>query len=227
MADKPELTVLPFATAAKWRQWLATHHRRTDGVWLQIFKKDAGTATVTYAEALDEALCYGWIDGQKKPFDDASWLQKFTPRRTSSTWSAINVGHAERLTGAGKMQPAGLEQVEAAKKDGRWQLAYASQSLATIPDDFLAALKNNKKAFAFFGSLNKTNLYSIAYRLHTAKKPETRTRRMQAILEMLDKGESFHPQKSPPAKAEKKLKSGCGPATAGIKKLTIPKYHID
>ncbi|WP_394781878.1 YdeI family protein [Undibacterium sp.] len=203
MADKPdksEPTIAPFASAAQWRQWLAKHHGQTDGIWLQMFKKDSGTATVTYAEALDEALCYGWIDGQKKPFDESSWLQKFTPRRATSTWSAINVGHAERLVDTGRMQAAGLAQMDAAKKDGRWQLAYASQSVAEMPPDFLAALKKNKKAHAFFGTLNKTNRYSIAYRLHTSKKPETRAKRMQTILDMLDNEESFHPQKKPQAK---------------------------
>ncbi len=199
MTGKTDIPILPFATARKWQQWLSRHHGQTDGVWLQFFKKDSGTRTITYAEALDEALCYGWIDGQKKPCDEASWLQKFTPRRTGSNWSAINVGHAERLIKEGRMQESGMQQVEAAKKDGRWQQAYDGQHSASMPEDFLSALAKDKKAAAFFATLNKANLYSIAYRLQTAKKPETREKRTQLILEMLAKGESFHPQK--PARA--------------------------
>ncbi len=207
MTSKTDAPVLPFASARKWQQWLLKHHGQTEGVWLQFFKKDSGVKTVTYAEALDEALCHGWIDGQKKPCDDVSWLQKFTPRRARSNWSAINVGHAERLIREGRMQEPGLLQVEAAKKDGRWQQAYDGQGAASIPEDFLSALNKNKKAATFFGTLNKANLYAIAYRLQTAKKPETRAKRMQLILEMMAKGESFHPQK--PTRAAGK------PETAG------------
>ncbi|MES2071744.1 MAG: YdeI/OmpD-associated family protein [Pseudomonadota bacterium] len=196
MNSKSELAVLPFSSAKKWQQWLARNHGQPDGIWLQIFKKDSGTKSITYAEALDEALCYGWIDGQKKACDELSWLQKFTPRRAKSGWSAINVGHVERLTKEGRMQPSGLNEVEAAKQDGRWQQAYDSQGKASMPEDFLAALNKDKQAAAFFAGLNKANLYSIAYRLQTAKKPETREKRMQTILEMMARGESFHPQKN-------------------------------
>ncbi|HTD03629.1 YdeI/OmpD-associated family protein [Undibacterium sp.] len=202
MPGKTDLVVIPFASAKKWQQWLAKHHAQAEGIWLQIFKKDSGTKTVSYAEALDEALCYGWIDGQKKACDEVSWLQKFSPRRAKSGWSAINVGHAERLIGEGRMQASGLAQVQAAKEDGRLQQAYASQGSASIPQDFLSELNKNKKAAAFFASLSKANLYAIAYRLQTAKKPETRAKRMQAILEMMARGESFHPQKNAPGPTE-------------------------
>lgn len=160
---------------------------------MRIFKKGSGKTTITYAEALDQTLCYGWIDGQKQPHDEHSWLQKFTPRRAKSGWSRINTQHVERLTKAGQMTRAGLEAVEAAKADGRWQAAYDSPRDATPPEDFLKALGKDKKAKAFFETLNRANIYSIVYRLQTAKKPETRDRRMKLILEMLARGEKFHP----------------------------------
>ncbi len=185
--------ILSFRSSSEFRKWLAANHRQSDGIWLRIFKKESGEASVTYAEALDEALCFGWIDGQKQRHDDSSWRQKFTPRRPKSGWSKINTQHAERLIQAGRMKPAGQAAIDAAKKDGRWTSAYDSPSKATIPEDFLAALHKNKKATAFFESLNKANRYAIAYRLQTAKKPETRQRRMELILAMLARGEAFHP----------------------------------
>jgi uncharacterized protein YdeI (YjbR/CyaY-like superfamily) len=148
--------------------------------------------SVTHAEALDQALCFGWIDGQKKAYDEQSWLQRFTPRRSKSGWSKINTGRAERLIESGEMTSAGLKEVNAAKADGRWEEAYESFGGAVIPEDLLKKLALNKAAYAFFKSLNKTNLYSIAYRLQTAKKPETRERRIQAIIEKLSRGEKFH-----------------------------------
>jgi uncharacterized protein YdeI (YjbR/CyaY-like superfamily) len=184
--------ILSFRTAAEFRKWLAANHRKSDGIWLRIFKKDSGEPTVTYAEALDEALCHGWIDGLKQSHDELSWRQRFTPRRPKSGWSKINTGHTERLIKAGRMKAAGQAQIDAAKKDGRWAAAYDSSSRATFPDDFLAAVRKNKKANAFFESLSKTNRYAIAYRLQTAKKPETKQRRMEMILAMLARGESFH-----------------------------------
>jgi len=184
--------ILRFRSSPEFRKWLAANHRRFDGIWLRIFKKDSGEPTVTYAEALDEALCFGWIDGLKQSHDELSWRQRFTPRRLRSGWSKINTGHAERLIKAGRMRAAGLAQIEAAKKDGRWKAAYDSQSKATFPEDFLAALRRNKKTFAFFESLSKSNRYAIAYRLQTAKKPETKQRRMEMILAMLARGEAFH-----------------------------------
>jgi uncharacterized protein YdeI (YjbR/CyaY-like superfamily) len=184
--------ILSFRSPSEFRKWLSANHRQSDGIWLRIFKKDTGEPTVTYAEALDEALCHGWIDGQKQSHDDLSWRQRFTPRRPKSGWSKINTRHAERLIKAGRMKAAGQAQIDAAKKDGRWTAAYDSPSNASFPEDFLAAVRGNKKTNAFFESLSKTNRYAIAYRLQTAKKPETRQRRMEMILAMLNRGEAFH-----------------------------------
>ena len=184
--------ILSFRSPSEFRKWLSANHRQSDGIWLRIFKKDSGEPTVTYAEALDEALCHGWIDGQKQSHDDLSWRQRFTPRRPKSGWSKINTRHAERLIKAGRMKAAGQAQIDAAKKDGRWTAAYDSFSKATFPENFLAAVRRNKKANTFFESLSKANRYAIAYRLQTAKKPETRQRRMETILAMLNRGEAFH-----------------------------------
>ncbi len=186
------MKILSFSSAPELRAWLAENHGRSDGIRLRIYKKESGTANVSYAEALDQALCYGWIDGQKLPGDKQSWLQTFAPRRPKSAWSKKNTEHAERLIGSGEMSAAGLKEVNAAKADGRWRAAYDSFGTAAIPEDFLKRLAANKKAKAFFATLNKTNLYSIAYRLQTAKKPETRDKRIQAIIEKLARGEKFH-----------------------------------
>jgi uncharacterized protein YdeI (YjbR/CyaY-like superfamily) len=167
--------ILSFRTAAEFRKWLAANHCKSDGIWLRIFKKDSGEPTVTYAEALDEALCFGWIDGLKQSHDEVSWRQRFTPRRPKSGWSKINTGHAQRLMKAGRMKAAGQTQIEAAKKDGRWAAAYDSSSRATVPEDFLAAVRKNKKSNAFFESLSKANRYAIAYRLQTAKEAGNET----------------------------------------------------
>lgn len=184
--------ILAFRSQSEFRKWLAANYRTSSGIWLRIYKKDSGEATVTYAKALDEALCFGWIDGQKQKHDERSWRQKFTPRRPRSGWSKINTGHAERLIAARRMTKAGLEEIEAAKKDGRWKAAYESFRQATFPEDFLRALSKEKTAKEFFDSLNKANRYAISYRLQTAKKPETKAKRMKMILEMLRKGEKFH-----------------------------------
>jgi uncharacterized protein YdeI (YjbR/CyaY-like superfamily) len=184
--------ILPFRSSSEFRRWLTANHRQSEGIWLRIFKKDSGEPTITYAEALDEALCFGWIDGQKQRHDESSWLQRFTPRRAKSGWSKINTQHAQRLLQAGRMRASGRTQIDAAKKDGRWTAAYDSPSNATIPEDFLAEMGKNKKAKDFFESLNKSNRYAIAYRLQTAKKPETRQRRVEMILAMLTRGEAFH-----------------------------------
>ena len=186
------METMSFISPRAFRAWLAKNHRSSAGIWLRIYKKDSGVATVTYAEALDQALCYGWIDGQKQPRDQQSWLQKFTPRRPNSGWSKNNTKHAERLIRSGAMTAAGLKEVEGAKADGRWQAAYDAFGSSAVPDDFLKELGRNKKAKAFFATLNKTNLYSIVYRLQTAKKPETRAKRMQAIIAKLSRGEKFH-----------------------------------
>jgi uncharacterized protein YdeI (YjbR/CyaY-like superfamily) len=193
MATPSEAPVLAFDSPRAWEAWLAKHHAGSEGVWLRIYKKASGKASVTYAEALDAALCYGWIDSHKRPKDGRSWLQRFGPRRANSAWSRINTRNAERLMESGRMKPPGLKAVEAAREDGRWQRAYDSPRAAAIPEDFLKRLSGNKKALAFFAGLNKANTYAIAYRLQTAKRPETREKRMLAILAMLARGESFHP----------------------------------
>ena len=192
MAASDDYPVLSFPSEPTWEKWLAKHHERSPGIWLRIHKKGSDTPTITYAQALDVALCYGWIDSQKQTYDETSWIQKFTPRRAKSPWSKINTGHAERLIAEGRMRPAGMRQIELAKDDGRWARGYNSSRTMTLPDDFLAALATHKRAKAFFESLNRANQYAIAYRLQTAKKPETRARRMATILEMLKKGETFH-----------------------------------
>jgi uncharacterized protein YdeI (YjbR/CyaY-like superfamily) len=191
-SDKNDLPIVSFVSPGEWALWLAQNHNVAHGVWLRFYKKGSGVPSITYPEALDEALCYGWIDGQLKPLDAGSYLQKFTPRRARSIWSKRNVDHIARLEKEGRMQPSGLKEVDAAKADGRWDKAYDSPSAMTMPYDFLQELSKNKQANAFFESLNKANKYAIAWRLHTAKKPETREKRMKTILEMLEKGEKFH-----------------------------------
>lgn len=189
---KNELEILSLKSQKEWKQWLSKNHSKSKGIWFKFFKKDSGIKYVNYAEALDEALCFGWIDGQSKKFDDKSWIQKFTPRRKASIWSKRNKDNIKRLLKAGKMKPAGLKEVDKAKSDGRWKNAYDSPKNKKIPEDFLKELSKNKKAKAFFETLNKTNIYSITWRLQTAKTPELRTKRMTAILEMLKKGKKFH-----------------------------------
>lgn len=184
--------ILSFAAAESWEKWLAKNHARSGGVWLRIQKKGSGLDSPTYAEALDCALCRGWIDGRKKSAGAGSWLQMFTPRRPRGAWSKRNTEHAERLIRDGRMKPAGLAEIEAAKKDGRWKAAYDPPSAAVIPTDFLEALARNKKALAFFDALNKANRYAISYRLQTAKKAETRQKRVKAILAMMAQGKKFH-----------------------------------
>ena len=183
---------IEFITVETFETWLEKNHDHSTGLWLKIFKKDSGKKTISYSEALDVALCYGWIDGQKKAYDEQAWLQKFCPRKSKSIWSKINIGHIERLINEHRMKPAGLKAIENAKENGSWEKAYDSPSKMTIPDDFLKELSKNKKAEAFFMTLNKTNLFSIGFRLQTAKKQETRDKRMEEIIKMLAKGEKFH-----------------------------------
>ena len=191
-SQKQDLPVISFVYQGDWRKWLDKNHGFSDGIWLCIFKKNCGQDSINHEQALEEALCYGWIDGQKKANDKNSWHQKFTPRRGKSIWSKRNTDHVQRLIKLGKMKPAGLKAVEEAKADGRWEKAYDSPGKTVIPDDFLQRLSQNKKAKVFFNSLNKANVYAITWRLQTAKKPETREKRMKIILEMLSKGEKFH-----------------------------------
>ncbi|HEV8067809.1 MAG TPA: YdeI/OmpD-associated family protein [Planctomycetaceae bacterium] len=187
-----ELETIECPSAMAWERWLGKNHSRARGVWLRFFKKHSKIASIGHADALNAALCYGWIDGQLKKHDAASWLRKFTPRRSKSIWSKRNQELVERLTQAGKMKPAGLKEVAAAKRDGRWGRAYDSPSKMTVPADFRKALSQSPAAKKFFATLNKANLYAIAWRLQTAKQPATRKKRMNAIIEMLEKGEKFH-----------------------------------
>ena len=192
MATKDDADVIAFPSAKEWARWLAINHTCSKGVWLRFFKKAAGTASVNHAEALAVALCYGWIDGQLKKHDEESWLRKFTPRRPKSIWSKRNRELVEKLARARKMKPAGLKEMAAAKADGRWARAYDSPSKMTVPPDFLEELAKNKNARLFFKTLRKANIYAIAWRLQTAKKPETRGKRMKAIIAMLAEGQAFH-----------------------------------
>ena len=190
--DRKEQPIIAFPSAKSWEEWLAKNHNHSSGIWLRFFKKTSRVTCVSYGEALDAALCYGWIDGQIKKYDEKSWLHKFTPRRPRSLWSNRNKEHVERLIASGKMQTAGLRKINEAKEDGRWEAAYDSPSKMTVPQDFLEELGKNKRAKAFFATLNKANVYAIAWRLQTAKKPETRQRRLKMMLEMLAKGEKLH-----------------------------------
>ncbi len=186
-----ELPTLPFESKKKFAEWLAKNHDKSAGLWLKIAKKATSISTVTYAEALDVALCYGWIDGQKGSFDEQYFLQKFTPRRSKSIWSKINVEKVAGLIASGEMNPAGLKAVEAAKQDGRWDAAYASQKNIVVPADFQSALEKNKKAKAFFETLTGSRRYSFLFRIETAKKAETREKRIRQFVEMLAKGETL------------------------------------
>lgn len=186
-----EFPVIPFSNAAAMEQWLEVHHATENGIWLKMAKKASGIPTVTYDEALDLALCFGWIDGQRKTYNDDFFIQKFTPRRPRSLWSTRNVRKVAALTAAGRMHPSGLAQVEMAKQDGRWQRAYGNHEEMPVPADFLSALEDNPAAKVTFDSLKKGERYQIAFRLTTALKPETRQRRFAKLLAMLEQGE-FH-----------------------------------
>ena len=192
MMTPHQLPVLPFACRKAWADWLAKQHDKSTGVWLKLAKKDSGIQSLTYDEAVDVALCYGWIDGQKKGFDDQRyWLQKFTPRGPKSIWSKINTARVERLIASGEMKPAGMKAIEAAKQDGRWDAAYASQKNISVPADFQSALGKNRKAKVFFDSLASAKRYSFLFRIVTAKKAETREKRIRQFVEMLERGETF------------------------------------
>jgi uncharacterized protein YdeI (YjbR/CyaY-like superfamily) len=188
-----DLPIMSFETQQDWKEWLEENHAEAKGIWLKIAKKEARTSSVSYAEALDSALCFGWIDGQKAAFDDKYWLQKFTPRTAKSIWSKVNCSKAVALIAEGRMQPAGLRQVELARSDGRWQRAYESQSKITIPDDFQSELDKNPKAKDFFRTLDSANRYAFLYRIQAAKKPETRTAKIQKFIEMLNQQQKLHP----------------------------------
>ncbi|MGC1215597.1 MAG: YdeI/OmpD-associated family protein [Micromonospora sp.] len=192
-AELPELIV---RDAAAWRAWLAEHHADPDGVWLVLAKRDrAAPTTLIYDEALEEALCHGWIDGQVRRRNESTYRQRFTPRRARSPWSARNVGIATRLTAEGRMHSAGLAEVERARADGRWDSAYPAQSVADVPADLAAALAAEPKAQAMFGILTAQNRYAILYRIGNAKRAETRQRRIAQFVDMLARGETVYPQR--------------------------------
>ena len=190
MIELPELLV---DDAAEWRAWLEDSHDDHQGVWLVLHKKGGTATTLTYDQALDDALCYGWIDGQKGKRDEHSYRQRFTPRRPASPWSARNVGHATRLIKSRRMRPAGLAAVDAAKVDGRWAAAYQGQSSAQVPPDLAAALATNSAAKEMFEQLNSANRYSFIYRLNAVKRAETRSRKLVQFIDMLARGEVLHP----------------------------------
>jgi uncharacterized protein YdeI (YjbR/CyaY-like superfamily) len=187
------IPILPFESKKKWADWLAKYHEKTAGVWMKIAKKGSGIRSITYEEAIEVALTYGWIDGQKGGLDEQYWLQKFTPRGPKSIWSKINTRKAEKLIASGEMKPAGLKAVELAKKDGRWNAAYEGQKTMQVPDDFQAELDKNPKAKAFFAALSSANRYAILFRIHNAKKAETRHRRIRQFVEMLQRSEKLYP----------------------------------
>jgi uncharacterized protein YdeI (YjbR/CyaY-like superfamily) len=192
MAPDP-LPVLCFESTDAWDAWLAAHHAGSPGLWLKIAKKGAAGRTISYSDALDVALCHGWIDGQKGRHDDEYWLQRFTPRKPGSKWSKINTERVAALTASGRMRPAGLREVERAQADGRWEQAYESQSRVTVPEDLARALAANERARAFFATLDSANRYAILYRIGTAKKPETRAKRIDTFVTMLSEHKKIHP----------------------------------
>lgn len=188
-----------FASAQVWEAWLAKHHSQPEGIWMKIYKKNSRIPTVTYPEALELALCYGWIDGQVKSFDDKAYLLRFTPRRRDSIWSKINRDKALQLIRAGRMQPAGHDAIAAAKKNGRWSGAYASPRTAQVPDDFASALKENPAASSFFGTLTGQNRYAFLFQIETCKNPETRRRKILSFVDLLTRKKTLPTGKSSPA----------------------------
>ena len=184
---------LAFRDQQAWADWLQINHGTSSGLWIQLAKKGSAGRSLSHAEAVEVALCYGWIDGQSKGNNATSWLQKFTPRRKRSIWSKINRERAERLISEGRMQPAGLAEVGRARQDGRWEAAYDSPRVATVPADFQTALKNRPQASAFFGTLNSQNRFAILFRLQTAKKSGTRARRIEQFIRMLENHEKLYP----------------------------------
>lgn len=187
-----DLPVMLFADAAALEAWLEDHHGQPGGIWLRIAKKGAPEPSVTYAEAVELGLCFGWIDGQRRALDATHFLQRFTPRRPRGRWSKINREKAEALLAAGRVRPAGLAEIEAAKADGRWAAAYEGQRSAKVPDDLRRALDGSPAAAEFFAGLDSANRYAILYRLGEAKKPETRERRLRKFVAMLERGEKIH-----------------------------------
>jgi len=188
-----ELPVLFFSDPPSFEQWLAHHHGTSRGIRLQIAKKNSGITSVTYDEALEIALCYGWVDSRKEAFDEKTWLQRFTPRGAKSIWSKVNKEKAERLIADGRMKPSGFQAIEAAKRSGQWEKAYESQSRMVLPEDFAAELERNSRAKAFYDTLDSRNRYAILFRIRSAGKQETREKRIRQFLSMLEKGEKLYP----------------------------------
>lgn len=186
---------MAFRTASQWERWIAKQPRSSKGVWLKLAKKDSGIRSVSHQEAIDGALCHGWIDGQLQKYDERCWLIRFTPRSSRSKWSKINQARARTLSDDKRLSPAGLEEIQRAKADGRWEAAYAPQSKAVVPLDLQQALDKNPKAKQLFLKLDSANRYAILYRVHDAKKPETRAKRIEQYVEMLARGETLHPRK--------------------------------
>ena len=184
--------IVEFQSSSEWDKWLAKNYSKSTGLWIRFFKKTSHISSVSTSDALDVALCYGWITGQAKPYDEESWLGRFVPRRPKSTWSKINTKRAETLIKQGRMKPAGLKHVREAKKDGRWDRAYSPPSTAKLPEDFIRALKKNKEAGAFFKTLNRANIYSVVFRLENARNEELRKAKIEQIIRMFERREKFH-----------------------------------
>ena len=215
--------MIAFASREAWDAWLSAQPANVKGLWLKFAKKSSGIPTVSRDDAIDTALCHGWIDGQLDPFDDKYWLVRFTPRKPTSIWSAKNRARALELVKLGRMRPAGMREIERARSDGRWDAAYASQRTAELPEDLAAALARNPKASAFFATLNRVNRYAILHRTHTAKKAETRAARIVKFVAMLAKGETIHPQSPAPEDPAGKTKAPARKAKAPAGKTATPK----
>ena len=198
---KRDLPVVAFKSQQAWDSWLTSQPADSNGLWLKLAKKSSGIASVSKPEAIDTALCHGWIDGQLDSFDDDYWLIRFTPRQSTSKWSEKNRTRALELVKLRRMKPSGSNEIERAKKDGRWDAAYAPQSTAQVPEDLRAALARNKEAGSFFETLDSTNRYAILYRIHSAKKAETRVARIEKFVTMLIEGKTIYPPKSEPSLA--------------------------
>jgi len=210
-----EKKIHAFRTEAAFEKWLSTHHADETEVWLKIFKKGAGVPTVTPAQAIDVALCWGWIDGIRKGLDDESFLQRFTPRRQKSVWSQINCDNVARLTAAGRMTPHGQRQIDVAKADGRWAAAYAPMRSMTgdsIPADLRAAIDASPRALATLQTLGRPNLFALAFRTNAMKTPAGRAKKIAALVEMLARGETIVPEAARPAKAPAKARVGASAA---------------
>ena len=193
MGEKGGLPIVAFPSREAWATWLNEHHAVSTGLWLALRKKGASEPSLSYSDAVEVALCYGWIDGQAGKLDERFWLQRFTPRRPRSIWSRVNRDRALALIARGEMKPAGLREVERAQADGRWEVAYEPPSTMEVPDDLRQALAANPAAEAFFATLNRTNRYAILHRIQAAKKPETRARRIATFVAMLAEGKKLYP----------------------------------